>query len=109
MRQLTDERRQSDPDRLEDDAGASWGFGAEHEALVCLIDGDLFDPIEIAHDVAPLEIDPGGGKAIVELLAQHKAEEGAKQVTDNGRIGLVMDRPSLEDRLGGSEDRFHFP
>jgi len=25
-------------------AGASWGFGAEHEALVCLIDGDLFDP-----------------------------------------------------------------
>ena len=45
--------RQADANRLEHAAGAAWCLRPHHEALGALIDGDLLDAIEIAHDIIP--------------------------------------------------------
>ena len=108
-RQLTDERRQGDADGLADDTGTAGGLDAQHEALGSLIDGDLLDPVEVAHDVCPFRLGAGGVETFVELLAQDEGEEGAEQVADDGGIALVVDRPCLEDGLGGPEDLFDIP
>ncbi len=108
-RQLTDERRQRDADGLADDTGTAGGLDTQHEALGALIDGDLLDPVEVAHDVGPFRVGAGGVEPFVEFLAQHEREEGAEQVADDGGIALVVDRPCLEDGLGGAEDLFDIP
>ena len=67
--QLADERRQGDTDGLADDTGTAGGLDTQHEALGALIDGDLLDPVEIAHDVGPFRVDAGSVEPFVELLA----------------------------------------
>ena len=107
--QLADERRQGDTDGLADDTGTAGGLDTQHEALGALIDGDLLDPVEIANDVGPFRVGGCGVETFVELLAQDEGEEGAEQVADDGGIALVVDRPCLEDGLGGPEDLFDIP
>jgi len=80
-RQLTNKGRRSDADRLEYGAGAAHRSGAQEEALAGLLDGDLLEAVEIAHDVAPFRIGAGGGKSLVELLAQDEGKEGAERMS----------------------------
>jgi hypothetical protein len=104
---LAHERWQGHADRLAHEACATWRFGAQHEALGALLDGHLLDAVEVAQDVTPLEV--GAGEPLVELLAQHQGKEGAEQVAGDGCIGLVEDRPCVEDRLGGSKNLLDAP
>src|SRR6266566_4443250 len=108
-RHLAHERWRRDADRLEDCAGAAAGLGTQDETLVGLIDADFLDPIEVADDVGPLEIEPGGGQTFVEFLAQHERQERTKQMSGNCSVGLVVDWPGLQDGFCCPENRFDSP
>ena len=77
--------------------------------LASLLDCDLLDAIEVAHDIVPLRIHVGSRQPLIELLAQEQGEERTKQMAGNGGVGLVIDRPRLQNRFRGFEDRLHSP
>jgi hypothetical protein len=78
---------------------------AQDEPLVALVDGDLFEAIEVADDVGPFGVDAGGLQALVEGLAQDEGKERTEQMSGNGGVALVEDRPGVEDRLGGLDSQ----
>ena len=66
------------------------------------LDLDFAELVEIIDDVLPFEIAvTARGEAVEQLLPQQHCKEAAEDVTADGRIGFVEDRPRGEQRLGG--------
>ena len=102
VRQLLDQWRQGDADPLEHDAGAPRRLRPEQKAFASLLDCHLLDAIEVADDIAPLRIDVGSSEPLVEFLAQEQGEERTKQMSGDGGVGLMIDRPRLQNRICSS-------
>ena len=68
---------------------------AERRAAAILFDRDFAELVEIIDDMLPFEIAvTARGEAVEQLLPQQHGKEAAEDVTADGRIGFVEDRPA---------------
>src|SRR5208282_2918416 len=94
---LADVGRQRDADSLEDTADVTCDRGSQNEVLALLFGFDLLQAVEFAEQRAPLRLQAHTGEAIFQGLAQDERKERTEHVTANGFIGLVIDRPGVEN------------
>jgi hypothetical protein len=104
---VVDIGRQRDADGLEDTADGARHRCAQDEVLAVLLGFDLLQAVEFAQQRAPLRLQVGGGEAVFQRLAQDERQERAEHVAANGFIGLVIDRPGVENRFCRPEDVLH--
>ena len=68
--------------------------GSQQCAAAVLLDFDLAEFVEIIDDVAPLQIiTTACGEEVEQFLPENRGEETAEDVTADGRVGLMEDRP----------------
>ena len=73
--------------------GVAWS-GSQQRAAAVLLDFDLAEFVEIIYDVAPLQIiTTACGEEVEQFLPENRGEETAEDVTADGRVGLMEDRP----------------
>jgi hypothetical protein len=99
--------RQGDADGLEYTADISGHRRAGDEVFAVLLHLDLLKPIEIHQQSAPLRLHAGRGEAIVQGFANNQGQERTEHMAADGRVGLVIDRPRVEDGFHGLKNIFH--
>jgi hypothetical protein len=90
-------RRQGKADCLEYTANISGHWRAHDEVFAVLLDLNLLQPIEVRYQSAPLRLDAGRGEAISQGFANNEGQERTKHMASDGGVGLVIDRPCVED------------
>jgi hypothetical protein len=67
-------------------------------------DAHLGEAIEIAQEVFPFRREAGLAGEVVEMLLHRQRQEGAEDVTADGGVGGMEDRPGAHDRLGPAKE-----
>jgi hypothetical protein len=104
---LVDGRREGDTGGAEGDAGGRTRRRAHDEALAVVLDLSLGQRIKISDDFGPGVCAIERRDAVLQRLLEHERKEAAENVTADGLVELVEDRPCCEQVLGGSESLLH--
>lgn len=106
---LMQDRRKSDADHLEPEAGAALLTRSRNEAHVLPVDDHLSDAVEIADDIGPPGRETGGGETHVEVFVQQRSRKRMEQMPGDGTVRLMRYREGPQDRCYGSGDSGDFP
>lgn len=106
---LTDGRRQTHADSLEDFAAGPLALTPYGYPFAIFYDHGLLKGFEILFDVRPFEVMPGGVQPAVELLFENQGQKAAEHMAANRVIPLMIDRPCFKNRSGVSKDLLYLP
>src|SRR5271165_4006069 len=101
--------RHGDPGRAEDRAAGALDLATQQEPLAVLLHFHHLQAVQILDHVSPLEVVPVPGQTSLQFLAQHQRQERAEHVAPDRLVALVVNRPSLQQRLARAEPGLHHP
>ncbi|MBT3185869.1 MAG: hypothetical protein HN342_15235, partial [Nitrospina sp.] len=90
--QLSNRRRNSDADSLENLSTNTSALTAHGDALAVLFDSRFLKRPQILLDVIPLELMSGDIKPTLQLFAQNQGQETAEDMPTDSFVLLVKDR-----------------
>ena len=80
------------------------GVGAHEPVGGSVMDAHLLQSVEVAQQLLPFRREAGLAGEVVEKFLHRQRQEGAEDVTADGGVGGMEDRPGAHDRLGPAEE-----